>query len=56
MMFVSLSRRSEFQICNLITLAENIALGNCIQSQKWEKQSVFKRKVITSYEPLMSLN
>ena len=25
-----------FQICTLITLVVQIALGNCIQSQKWE--------------------
>ena len=36
MMFIRLSRRSDFQTHNLTTLAVYISIGICTQSQKWE--------------------
>ena len=43
MVFVSLYRRSAYQICNLITLLVLNALGNFIQIQKQEIQSNWNR-------------
>ena len=41
-MFISLLKLQALQIYNIITLLLSIALVNCIQSQKWEIQRVFK--------------